>query len=602
MPESRETLPPYPSEEGVRRYVEEARLAPVTPVAAGPELYMDMAERIVRYATRWLDAEGRVVDPVLGRVWMHSSSRFVASLAPLICLGRCSDLLEPCLHCLDTAARDLAAGRGEGHDFWTRDLVLAMDCLADHVDAEQMGRWRRLLRSFDPYARYQQTLENAGPSRVLDWTFHVIAGEQMRRQVCGDRPDRASERFIERHLECLAERFSDMGLYREPGCPMAHDLAVRQNLVLLLMYRYDGPQKDFVSEVLRRGALTQLFYQSSTGEVPFGGRSSQFVHAEAMFCCVAEYEAMRYAHQGGALFAGVFKRAARRAAASVRRWVLDTEPFRHVKNLYSQESLHGCDPYGYVSTFGLLTANLFALAALITREQGEEPAEAAAPCDVGGYVAPFVEDFHRVCATAGPLHVQIDLRAQLAFDATGLCRFHHRDCPSELALSCAIVAEPGYHLCEPAYGDYIALGPRWRDETGHFTALAPRSPARASVEVFAEEPGRVAFRVTYEDGAVVCEEYDLTPQHLDLRVYAGEGAVQITVPLLLTNGGEATLVHETGTGFAVELNGHVYQASALLEGMTFRRVHTRAPNRNGVYDIALFEGANGTAAVRLQLT
>ena len=35
--------------------------------------------------------------------------------------------------------------------------------------------------------------------------------------------------------------------------------------------------------MIRRGALTQLFLQSPTGEVPFGGRSNQFHHLDGSF-------------------------------------------------------------------------------------------------------------------------------------------------------------------------------------------------------------------------------------------------------------------------------------------------------------------------------
>lgn len=583
----------YPLENKTRKLIKAAKRAPEVAPCADRALYLDIAERIVRQAVEWLDAEGRVIDPKKGEVWVHTSPRFAASAAPLIHAGRCLDLLEPCTRNLDTAIRDFAAGRGTAHDFWLRDLALAMGCIGDRVDPGTLAEWRSLLASYDPYDLYADVLTKKKPEELFNWNMYAITGEQMRQRLgIGD-----SRHFIEEHLDVQQARFTPYGMYRDPNCPITYDLSVRQNLVLLLGHGYIGPNRAFLEEMARRGALTQLLFQSTTGEMPFGGRSNQFHHTEGMFCCVAEFEASRYARAGDALRAGVFKRAAHRAAAAVRRWVIDADPFRHTKNLYPQESLHGCDPYGWISGYALLASNLFALAALLADDTIEER---PAPCDTGGYCLPILDDFHRVFASCGPLQVQIDTCGQSGYDATGLGRVHHRDHPSELGLSLGIVPRPHYTVTEPAFDRAVAIGPCWDNAAGARESLAASQPAHATVRVEKEVSSLVAFGIEYDIGRPVTERYELRPGSLVITMRVEGSLARCTVPLLLTNGAQSTSIASEDAAVCVTLGSSRFVAEALVPGTRLSRLNVRAPNRNGVYDIAVFECEGPEIAVRLR--
>jgi len=591
-------LPEFPLEKFAASYLTEAASAEFEPTGVGKDLYLDVAERIVRDAAAWQDESGRIRDPVTGEEFSHATPRYAAALAPLIAMGRCQDMLSSCARCMDATVQDLAAGERPGLDFFVRDAALILDCIGDRVPPEKAEEWRRLLTGYDPEKTYVAVLSKRPPDEIHNFAIYHLAGEWMKMRLgCGD-----SRAHVERYLDNQERLFTAYGMYRDPNCPMTYDLAVRQNLALLVAYDYDGPHRALVEEVFRRGALTQLFYQSSSGEAPCGGRSNQFHHLEGMFCCAAELAASRHAREGRGDLAGAFKRAARRAALSTVRWQLDATPFRHIKNMFPWAAMHGCDSYGGVSVYGLLAANLFALAGRIA---DDDIAELAAPCDVGGHVLSILDGFHRIWACCGPLHVQVDLNGQREFDATGLCRVHHRDHPTELALSCGIARAPKYTTAEPPV-DFAAIGPCWKDGEDTWHSLAATQPSHFSFRQSTATRSEVNFAVDYtaarQGGGEprVREEYALTPADLTVHSSVERGPIRFIVPLILTDGDAASRIEAEPHGFAVHYRGSTLEVAALHEGVRARREGVRAPNRNGVYDLGVFERDAPDIRVRLR--
>jgi len=586
----------FPLEDFAADYFQEIRDVSIEPTGVEKSFYLDLAERIVRVAVAWQDDAGRIIDPNVGEEWNHSSPRYASSVAPLIAMGRCEDLLDSCIACIDVSVSDLAAGQAKAPDFAPRDLVLAIDCLKGKVDEQLVARWKNALGTYDPQEMYVSVSSKKKPEDIHNFSIYNFTGEQMKRYLgAANNID-----FIDEHIEIQKQKFNAYGMYCDPNCPMTYDLTDRQNLVLMLRYGYDGKHRAFLDEMLRRGGLTQLFYQSTTGEAPFGGRSNQFHHMEGMFACNAEFEAGRYAAAGDKQMAGVFKRAARRAVLSTARWVRDATPFRHIKNMYDPATLHGCDSYGHVSVYSLLASNLFAYAALIADDSIPEQ---AAPCDVGGYVVPILEGFHRVYASCGPLHLAIDTCAQPGYDATGLCRLHHRDAPSELALSLGICWKPHYKVTEPSHSDCAAIGPCWQccEERREYTSLAATHPTSAGLTTVERRLDRVAFRLVYELEAPVVEEYVLTPDALELTATCATAPIRFTVPLILSDGAEASSIQQGGGGFTVGYRGATFRAECRDEA-TSDRLGVRAPNRNAVYDIGCFDAPGKRIRMRFTVT
>ena len=67
------------------------------------------------------------------------------------------------------------------------------------------------------------------------------------------------------------------------------------------------------TDALKRAGLLTLKMLSVNGEIPYGGRSGQFLHNEAHAALIMEYEAVRYAKLGDMKTASRFKSGLMRA-------------------------------------------------------------------------------------------------------------------------------------------------------------------------------------------------------------------------------------------------------------------------------------------------
>ncbi len=383
---------------------------------------------------------------------------------------------------------------------------------------------------------------------------------------------------------------------------MTYDLTVRQGLAWMLFNGYRGPHYELLDELVRRGALTTLCYLSPTGEAPYGGRSNQFHHMEAMIACFCEYQASCYAQKGDDLLAGAFKRQARLCAQATRPWIQDTDNWWHIKNRFDPQAEHGWQDYATVTAYGLLAANLFCVAYLMANDSIEE---GATPGDVGGYVFELESDFHRIFATCQGTHLQIDTRGQAGYDATGLGRFHRRNAPTYLGLSSSFVPEPLYKLSDAVPARNIAIGPGWLGQDSKWIHLADCAKLIQStkVEVITENSSTLEFTVTYElgDGISIREQYALTGGEVVIRatVTPTPEAICVTVPLFETDGRvQSNIEQEDGTIAVVAEEGR-YVAEAPL--MDLRITDERAANYNGIYRLAIAQQPGGSAQWRLVL-
>jgi hypothetical protein len=394
-------------------------------------------------------------------------------------------------------------------------------------------------------------------------------------------------------------------MYRDPNCPMTYDAVPRMNLSLLFHSGYRGAYFPFLDEMLRRGALTMLLCLSPTGEAPFGGRSNQQNFNEATIALICEFEASRYQKGGNLELAGVFKRAALLAARSVRRW-LDLRPVRFTKNEFPPESQHGRQKdYGFYAVYSLLIAGQFGFAGWLA-----DPAiaERPTPFETGGYVVRLGDDFHKVFATCGGYHVEIDTRADLHYDATGLGRLHKAGAPSETALSTPAVAHPDYLVSTSPTPRNVAIGPGW-EQNGKIRWLSDlsREIEKVDVETLGENADQVKFRITYRCGPnepTIAETYELTRNGLTMtcEIIGKANSVYFQVPLIETDGAHHSRV-ETGTNsFRVSYQGLTYRVCSLLPGGVDTRLEEfTAPNRNGVYRVGVFSAKGNSITCHLSI-
>ncbi len=154
VPEKPCQLASFPHE-GLAERIVGNRLADWEPSGYTRELYLDIAERVVRAAAAWQDAYGCIIDPYEGAESPTTTSRFIGAAAGLIGAGRCLDLIAPLVKSFDWTAQLLVAHQGstpplQSADFFTKELAWGFGHLQSRVSAEIKERWRRWLIACTP--------------------------------------------------------------------------------------------------------------------------------------------------------------------------------------------------------------------------------------------------------------------------------------------------------------------------------------------------------------------------------------------------------------------------------------------------------------------
>lgn len=75
-------------------------------------------------------------------------------------------------------------------------------------------------------------------------------------------------------------------MYRDPHEPIVYDMVTRLQLAMALYFGFEGECAKRLEEHLEKSADLTLKMQSITGEIPFGGRSNQFLHNETFYAAL----------------------------------------------------------------------------------------------------------------------------------------------------------------------------------------------------------------------------------------------------------------------------------------------------------------------------
>ncbi len=566
-------LPAFPHEEALSQL-----LTPGGPAVAvdARALYLDLAETIIDRSLAWLDDNGVIIDPVEGHDnrWQGgTAARFVCPAAILLRERKRTDLLEPASRALSQLAGGVLKRAATGDDLRpavlalvVKEMVIAYDILRGYVEDDQAEIWHRALAALNPDTAYNVTPDRAAGHRPNNYGPSACTCEWLRFR-CGLADQRD---WIEHQLSLQMPFFTELGMYREPGDPHLYDFAVRHNLSELLQYGYDGPMHDSLQELLRRAGLVTLQMLSPCGYAPFGGRSNLYLHNEAMFAYICEYQALQYMKEGRPEAAGCFREAAVRSIQAVIPYA-KADPLRYIKNSFEPSTRHGKDRgYGEYAVYALLAASLFARTALLADEniKASEEASASQGCLLNMWPA-----FHKVFATCGHTQAVVDTRCQKGYDATGLGRLHHRGAPLDLALSMGIAAEPNYHVYEALTGQAAAIGPCWRLMSGEWQSLAAMSDAIEDV-TFTEKtvsPQKVEWSLTWSFNSAYTEANAISAVTQSYRLTSGRLYISTTIsgcydrlgleiPCLVDNGAGEAQLQLGEQGLAVTFNGWVFKA------------------------------------------
>ena len=502
----------------------------------------------------------------------HGFPRLAANIGILMAHGRRRDLKELFIGMMSLCCQQIPKVKA-ANDFSVKEIIFCLQELdkSDVVDAEQLLEWKNLLSTIEPYSCYNKYADSP-ETIVYNWAAFTMLSEFMRRQygLAGTNDD-----FIDLQAFSQLRHLDENGMYRDPNEPMVYDLVTRGLFALAIDHGYQGKYYTQWLDALDRSASFTLNMQSVTGEIPYGGRSNQFIHNEAHYALMMEYYAKRFFAAGDALTAGKCKAAVERALENVESW-LNKKPVSHIKNRFPFESQYGCEKYAYFDKYMITAASFLYVAYRICDETipaGELDDFSGMSCQTGDY-------FHKLFLKAGGYFAEYDYRADYHYDCSGLGRLHKKGAPSELCLSVPCPVEPNYKLDLPensllAIAPGIASGDRW------IYATAPEVCHRITKHWANEQRAGAEIECVFPDGRVVRGDYLLDETGLQIRLL-GTGKLRCLLPVFRFNGEEYTQLLRKDDQVEVQL--HNWLCRFTVSQGEISDLKQVAANRNGYYD------------------
>ena len=556
-------------------------------------LYLDIVERIVRNAEPWIDGNGAVIDPVINKEWGQTSSRFASSCAVLIYFGRCRDLLDKLYLVMDYCCSGLNKPDSvdRSSNFWMRELATAFDCLKKIAPADRLEYWKNELAKVVPEKNYIFVSPDIEERKKFhNWAVYSSAGESMRESYgIGGGDFLWGNAFFDAYMEHQMWRFNEYGMYRDPGDPFTYDITTRLQIEAAFFAGYNGKWAEVLREKLDKAMLPTLLFTAPGGEVPFGGRSSQFYFQEGIISALCECAAKR-SKAAEPRLAGAYKRQAYLSAEAVADGILrDDGRLFHIRNRFSPETRHGCDIYGHYSVYSLFAGSVFALAALFA-DDGIVPL--AAPSEIGNFSFAVTENFYKGFANGNGNFLEFDLKADLNYDSSGLGRIFMRDMPFGLLPAAPFTVEnhfciaPGQKVNEHCY----SIAPEWFGNDGQYYRLAEFAEKSASFREIASN----IVEVVYENcGTAVKYIADLTKcgeLTLEITVSGDVRESFMIVPVLQYDGEKSPVLNLSNNGFDA-----VFADSKLncISNGTDCSICGTAVNRNGIYNLLKIKMTGG---------
>lgn len=373
----------------------------------------------------------------------HGFPRLTSNLGILIAHGRKSELKDRFIEMMDICCNEIPTALGRknsnvGNDFSVKEIVFCLLEIekANIVDKETTDRWRQNLKSIISKETYS-VISPVPVERVGNWAAFGAASEQARKYAgIGSEDD-----FIENQIKSQLLSFDSNGMYRDPGEPMVYDFVTRLQLAVAMHFGYNGESYKELENCMLKSADITLMMQSVSGEIPYGGRSNQFLHNEAFFAALCEFYAAFFKQHGDVKKAVLFKIAAKKAVDDLTVW-LNADIIHHVKNYYDTDSMIGCEKYAYFDKYMVTTGSWLYLAYIFSDEIDS--------VDVvdkeQNYICETSQYFHKVFAKFNDYFIEIDTNADIHYDSSGLGRIHKRGAPSAICLSTPFSKNPNYCL------------------------------------------------------------------------------------------------------------------------------------------------------------
>ena len=513
----------------------------------------------------------------------HGFPRLTANIGILIAHGYRRDLLPLFIKMMDLCCEQIPA-RKAANDFSVKEIVFCLMELESKgvVDSDRIAAWKARLATIDPYSCYNECARYPTQS-FANWACFTAVSEWMRQHIgLAD-----TQETVETQIATQMLRFDENGMYRDPHEPMVYDLVTRGLLVLLLTFGYHGKYHDEIEENLKKSGLMTLRMQSVTGEIPYGGRSAQFLHNEPHLCILLEHEAKRYAAEGNFALAAEFKAGVRRALDDVEHW-LNKTPIRHVKNAFPLDTKYGCEEYAYFDKYMITCASFLYAAYLVC----DDSIEASPEDDRSSLAFTTSHYFHKIFVRHGDYFLEFDTAADPHYDTSGLGRVHRRGAPPFICMHTPAIAGGGGALGIHMDGKEphpLALCPGMQTAGGWKLATGETAVEYLGIKT-AQDDNSASVRFACRFGGGVSEvgqpqcvcHYKVTDGGVDVTV-EGAGRVGHLLPAFLFDGEThttVTLSHDAKT-LEIALDGWVCRYTIDGEGAVIVDAKETAYSRNG---------------------
>ena len=445
----------------------------------------------------------------------HGFPRMTANLGILTLRGYREHLFPLFLEMMDFSTEQMTKVDvktvGAGNDFSVKELIF---CLMEveksgRVPKERCELWRKNLSKITPEITYNQFARKS-TDIVNNWGIFTAVSEWMR-QVIGlaEVTD-----FVDLQLSSQTRYIDHNGMYRDPHEPMVYDLVSRGLFCVLLHFGYNGVYRDLIDAAQKKAGLLTLKMQSVTGELPYGGRSAQFMHNEAQLALNMEFEANRYKKEGNMALASLFKARAALALENIEYW-FKKNPIHHVKNRYPLESGYGCENYAYFDKYMITAASFLYVAYLFADDEIEAAEPERAPS-----VSFTSEHFHKCFMEASDYFLEFDLSADLHYDEDGLGRLHKKGAPSPLCLSTSMTATPTYKISSPRAASMV---PGYEADGTMHLALSHAATYRPIGHRAEGGEAAVQMLSEFENGTVLLHDYKVNESGVDITVRDAKG-------------------------------------------------------------------------------
>ncbi len=523
----------------------------------------------------------------------HGFPRLTANIGILIAHGRRKDLLSIFIEMMDVCCdMFLRPYVKAANDFSVREIVCCINELEDAgaADAKDILRWKQKISQIVPEACYDVVVKEEA-DRFTNVAIYGAVSEYARFYFgLGENLD-----FIDRQLSCQLQWIDENGMYRDNERetvhqPIMYDLVSRGLFAMLLHFGYRGKYYEQIDNCLKKSGILTLKMQSSNGEIPFGGRSNQFLFNEAWMAAIFEYEANRYAREGNLPLAKAFKHAVAQALAVTEEW-LTKNPIRHIKNRFPTETKFGCEGYAYFDKY-MITAASFLYSAYVLCD---DAIPTAVIPDHEPVVFKTSEHFHKVFLKSGGYMAEIDTNAHSHYDANGLGRIHREGAPSTICLSCPCPAEPGYTVdIEKPFAFSMCSAIRendcWRlsaEESVKYEVLESRTD---------KDSASATILCNLAEDRVVKEYYTVNENGVAITV-EGDGEIGYTLPAFCFDGEVSPEITVEEHSLTVSYENWICRYTT---NGTISDLNIIAANRNGHYR-AFLASTQNTLNVKIEI-